>query len=99
MSKRIRLTSTLVVLAALVGADTALAGRPAEEVESFATAEGLVAALYDEVTFSTGSAPDWDRVRSMFIDQAVMQFTALTGRLAPREVMREAALAHLQRSK
>ena len=38
----------------------------------FPTAEGLVAELYESVTFEAGSTPDWDHVRSMFIDEAVI---------------------------
>jgi hypothetical protein len=38
----------------------------------FPTAESLVAALYEAVTFEAGSTPDWDHVRSMFIDEAVI---------------------------
>jgi hypothetical protein len=38
----------------------------------FPTAEGVVAALYEAVTFEAGSTPDWDHVRSMFIDGAVI---------------------------
>jgi hypothetical protein len=40
--------------------------------QPFPTAEGLVAALYEAVTFEAGSTPDWDHVRSMFIDEAVI---------------------------
>jgi hypothetical protein len=36
------------------------------------TAEGLVRELYESVTFEAGSVPDWNRVRSMFIDEAVI---------------------------
>lgn len=44
----------------------------AAESVPFDTATGLVAALYDEVTFPPGSTPDWDRVRSMFLDRATI---------------------------
>ncbi|MHC4414825.1 MAG: nuclear transport factor 2 family protein [Planctomycetota bacterium] len=36
------------------------------------TAEGLVGALYEAVTFEAGTTPDWNRVRAMFIDEAVI---------------------------
>ncbi len=46
---------------------------PAEPQEDdFATAGGVVNALYEAVTFDAGTTPDWDHVRSMFIDQAVI---------------------------
>jgi len=37
-----------------------------------ATAEGLVRALYDRVSSEPGTTPDWDRVRSAFLPQAVV---------------------------
>ncbi|UCG76901.1 MAG: hypothetical protein JSV95_06365 [Gemmatimonadota bacterium] len=36
------------------------------------TPEGVVARLYEMVTFPAGSVPDWDEVRSLFIDEAVV---------------------------
>ncbi|MHC4615214.1 MAG: hypothetical protein ACYTAU_16765 [Planctomycetota bacterium] len=45
---------------------------PPPDKEPFKTAEGLVGALYESVTFEAGSTPDWDHVRSMFIDEAVI---------------------------
>jgi len=36
------------------------------------TAEGLVRALYDRVSSEPGSVPDWDRVRSAFLPQAIV---------------------------
>lgn len=36
------------------------------------TAEGLVAELYRSVTFPAGTIPDWDRVRGMFVPEAVV---------------------------
>jgi hypothetical protein len=55
-----------------VTCDAALGEQPAGEADAFATASGLVAALYEEVTFPAGSSPDWERVRSMFLDQAIV---------------------------
>jgi hypothetical protein len=34
--------------------------------------EALVRSLYDEVSFGAGQTPDWDKVRSMFIEEAVI---------------------------
>ena len=36
------------------------------------TAEGVVAELYDIVTFDAGTSPDWDRARSLFLPEAVV---------------------------
>jgi hypothetical protein len=37
-----------------------------------ATPEKTVQTLYDLVTFETGTTPDWEKVRSLFIDEAVI---------------------------
>jgi hypothetical protein len=34
--------------------------------------DGLVRHIYDLVTFEAGTTPDWDKVRSMFIEDAVI---------------------------
>jgi hypothetical protein len=39
---------------------------------AFDTAEGVVQKLYDLVTFDAGSTPDWDKVKSLFIDEGVV---------------------------
>ncbi len=36
------------------------------------SAEAVVNELYDLVTFKAGTTPDWDKVRALFIDQAVI---------------------------
>ncbi len=36
------------------------------------TAEAVVEDLYRLVTFDAGTTPDWDRVRSLFVEQAVV---------------------------
>ena len=38
----------------------------------FKTAEGLVTELYKSVTFKAGTTPDWKKVRTMFVDKAVV---------------------------
>ena len=52
-----------------------LVGRPvtvgAQETE-FGDAESVVEELYKLVTFDAGTTPDWDQVRSLFLDQAVI---------------------------
>jgi hypothetical protein len=44
----------------------------AQTESDFAMAEGVVRELYDLVTFEAGTTPDWDRVRSTFLDEAVV---------------------------
>jgi hypothetical protein len=36
------------------------------------TAEGVVAEIYDLVSFAAGERPDWDKVRALFIPEAVI---------------------------
>jgi len=38
----------------------------------YATADELVGALYGFVTFKVGTSPDWDKVKSLFLEQAVV---------------------------
>lgn len=49
----------------------ALAGQAAPD-DALRTPEGLVRALYDMVTFDAGTTPDWNQVRAMFLDEAVI---------------------------
>ena len=40
--------------------------------EPMSTPTGVVTELYDLVTFGAGTTPDWDEVRSLFIEEAVV---------------------------
>jgi len=40
--------------------------------DTLATAESVVTEIYDLVTFKAGTTPNWDKVRSLFIKQAVI---------------------------
>jgi len=42
------------------------------EENPLSTAEGVVTELYELVTFEAGTTPDWEKVKSLFIDQAVI---------------------------
>ena len=42
------------------------------EGKEFRTAESVVTELYKLVTFETGSTPDWQKVKSLFIDEAII---------------------------
>ena len=73
LTRRIHAAATLTLAATLgLVAAAAPGAEPDPPPEAFVTAEGLVAALYEEVTFPAGGAPDWDRVRSMFLDRATV---------------------------
>ncbi len=41
-------------------------------IKEFETAEGVVSEIYKTVTFEPGQTPDWEKVRSMFLDNAVV---------------------------
>lgn len=58
------------LLLSLACASAAAAQEPA--TDSLATADGVVRELYDLITFEAGTTPDWDAVRSLFIDEAVI---------------------------
>ncbi len=64
----------LAIASATIGLAThgVLGAQPMSDTADFATAQGLVNALYEEVTFDAGATPDWDRVRPMFLDQATV---------------------------
>ena len=42
------------------------------EEDTLQSAEGVVKELYDLVTFDAGMTPDWEKVRSLFIEQGVV---------------------------
>lgn len=51
---------------------TSIAAQKSEPDTTFATAENLVTELYKAVTFKAGEKVDWERVKSMFLEQAVI---------------------------
>lgn len=61
-----------VVLVFVVGLPAGAEEAPAGDPVSSTTAEGVVTELYRLVTFEAGSTPDWDRVRSLFLEEAVI---------------------------
>jgi hypothetical protein len=61
------------VLAAVLSLLMILPGSaPAGREAPAQSAEDLVRSLYAAVTFEAGETPDWDHVRSMFIEEAVV---------------------------
>jgi hypothetical protein len=63
--------SILFVLPFVLFASISVAAAPPDEA-AFETPEDLVNALYDAVTFEAGHTPDWDWVKSMFIDEGIV---------------------------
>ncbi len=45
--------------------------KPAEK-NMFSTPKSTLDALYDELTFGPGTVPDWEKVKTFFLDQAVI---------------------------
>ncbi len=73
LQRRVPVVLTLgALILAVVGCLPAAAEETSAADSATATAETLVTELYRLVTFEAGSTPDWDRVRSLFIDQAVI---------------------------
>lgn len=67
-----RATRAEVLLASFLVAGCLTQAAAQAEGEPTRSAEGTVAELYDLVTFEADSGPDWGRVRSLFIDEAVI---------------------------
>jgi hypothetical protein len=60
----------LFTVAALAACRLPLSAQAADVRQS--DAESLVRGLYTAVTFEAGTTPDWDHVRSMFLDRATV---------------------------
>lgn len=60
------------VLALLACAVLLAQDHDARKDTSEKTADGVVAGLYKLVSFEAGTSPDWDKVRSLFLEQAVV---------------------------
>jgi hypothetical protein len=69
--KRWLLVTSGVVLACSYGAAPLHAQAPAGQ-NAVETAEGVVTEIYDLVSFEAGGSPDWDKVRALFIPEAVI---------------------------
>ena len=77
MSWRLR---RLLCVAVVVSAFPGAALPAQQEAQAPQTAEGVVTRLYELVTFPAGTTPDWDEVRSLFIEEAVIVLrTSRTG--------------------
>jgi hypothetical protein len=61
-----------LVLAALACTALLAQERHAGAKDPLRTADGVVGELYKLVTFEAGASPDWDKVKSLFLKQAVV---------------------------
>lgn len=67
--------SMVAMLAAVLLSSLSIAAPPAQTADGdavFGDPDAVVTELYDLVTFDAGTTPDWDRVRSLFIEEAVI---------------------------
>ncbi|MGD8866276.1 MAG: nuclear transport factor 2 family protein [Gemmatimonadales bacterium] len=62
----------LVLLSPGLSGNTRLEAQTVTEREIPTTPEGIVRQIYDLVSFEAGARPDWDKVRALFIPQAVV---------------------------
>jgi hypothetical protein len=61
----------MLTVAFCLGANASISAQtPAGE--ALQTPDGLVRETYESVTFEAGTTPDWDNVRSMFLEDAVI---------------------------
>lgn len=67
-------TSLLILMASLAGAQ--LSGQEVAPEPEAGSALAVVHDLYDLVTFPAGTIPDWDRLRAMFLPDAVVALRA-----------------------
>lgn len=67
----LRVASATILLFLLLGDERLFSATPAHEA-ALGTPDAVVEELYDLVTFGPNIDPDWERVRSLFIDQAVV---------------------------
>jgi hypothetical protein len=69
---RFRWRSAVLGVLGVPLACVALAAQEPAETEAFGTPDALLTELYDLVTFDAGETPDWDRVRDLFLAEAVI---------------------------
>ena len=62
----------LMVATLVCSLTMSLAPVPAWAGDGYATPEAVVDELYELVTFGPGEVPDWDRVRALFLPEAVV---------------------------
>ena len=60
------------VTAVLMLASCASTSEHLEATMESSSAKGVVTELYDLVTFGPGTTPDWDEVRALFVEEAVV---------------------------
>jgi hypothetical protein len=66
------LTPVAVFSLAFVNLELTAQVEPQPQDEALLTAEGVVNKIYELVSFEADTTPDWDAVRSLFLDEAVI---------------------------
>ena len=87
------IAAVLVWISLLAG--TQAQAQAASPDEALTTAEGVVAELYDLVTFNPGTSPDWDYARTLFLPEAVVVLR--TGRETTNQLTVEGWVADFER--
>lgn len=67
-----RIVYTLTLLIACAALHVPAVAQNASDTSPYATADGVVRELYDLVTFDAGTRPDWERVKALFLEPAVI---------------------------
>src|SRR4030042_6375461 len=63
----------LIVMIALIVMNVNIQAQPSAETKFYDTPENLIAEIYKTVSFTAdGPLPDWEKVRSMLIDDALI---------------------------
>jgi len=71
-AKRIKVVWPVLVVGAFVSVTLLAQTTDTPKPAPFSTAESVVTELYDLVSFEAGARPDWQKVRALFIDEAVV---------------------------
>lgn len=61
-----------ILVGLLLSTNTFAQEKNSDEAKFYQTPDSLVKELYHSVTFEAGASPDWDKVRSMFIKEAIV---------------------------
>jgi hypothetical protein len=62
--------SFMILISFLIGNN--LLAQQTTEQEQFTTPESVITEIYQSVTFPPDTTPDWEKVKSLFIDEAVI---------------------------
>lgn len=73
---RLRVAQAVLVFASLFFIVTSAQAQPSSQQKSFETPEEVVTEIYNMVSFEAGTTPDWDKVKALFHDEAVIVLRA-----------------------